>query len=181
MQKIRALYAKHKELILYIVFGVLTTVVNMAVFQLMQYPGKLWLGKNSHWLSNPIAWIAAVAFAYVTNKLFVFEQKSWQPRLVAKEMSSFVAARLLTLGMEQALMELMYKPVQAKILPRFAELWSKLLRLPWFATPWSRWLHLPTDPENAYQFLTKLLLIQVLVMVLNYVFSKLVVFRKKKE
>ena len=168
MQKIRALCKKHRELILYVIFGVLTTVVNMVVFQLLEYPGKLWLGKNSYWLSNPAAWVAAVAFAYITNKLFVFEQKSWEPRLVARELSAFVAARLISFGMEQGLMYVLFDVLQPKVLPWFEELWSGRL-------------HLPGAPESVYRFVTKLVCIQALVVILNYIFSKLFIFRKKKE
>ncbi len=168
MEKLRALLRKHRELLLYILFGLLTTAVNMAVFALMEYPGRRLLGDRSYWLSNPVAWVAAVAFAYVTNKLFVFEQKSWQPRLVTRELTAFVAARLVSLGMEQGLMVLLFKMLQPKIMP-------------WFTAWWSGRLGLPGEPGSAYRFVVKLVFIQALVVILNYIFSKLFIFKKKPE
>ena len=71
-EKLKALYAKHRSTVIYLVFGVLTTVVNYAVylplFNLVGLPASA---------CNAIAWVVAVAFAYVTNKLYVFESKSW--------------------------------------------------------------------------------------------------------
>ena len=72
----------NKETISYVVFGVLTTVINIVVFNLCEYI-------MDYKVANVIAWIAAVAFAFVTNKLYVFESKSWEIKLVGKE-----AARL---------------------------------------------------------------------------------------
>ncbi|MDR3313445.1 MAG: GtrA family protein [Oscillospiraceae bacterium] len=164
---------KHRELLLYILFGVLTTIVNMVVFQLMEIPGRRLLGNHSFWLSNPVAWVAAVAFAYLTNKLFVFGQKSWQPRVIARELSAFVAARLLSLAMEQGLMALLFDYLQPKVLPRLTESWLWPL--------WHESLHLPGEPESVYRFCIKLVFIQALVVILNYIFSKLFIFKKKPE
>ncbi len=85
----------NKETILYVVFGVITTVVNYAVYYLVSAAGV------EYALANVIAWAAAVAVAFVTNKLFVFEQKSWKPQLAIKELGLFVAARLLSLLLEE--------------------------------------------------------------------------------
>ena len=72
-----------KEMFLYLLFGVLTTVVNLIVFSL---GNKLF----DVLVSNIIAWIAAVVFAFVTNKLFVFDSKSWAPKVILKEVTSFI-------------------------------------------------------------------------------------------
>ena len=60
-----------KEIVLYIVFGVLTTVVNFVVFKLF----NMLLGEKLYLLNNTVAFIVSVLFAYVTNKIWVFESK----------------------------------------------------------------------------------------------------------
>ena len=92
MKKIKELLIKYKELITYVIFGVLTTVVNFAAFWIIDRI----LGDSLYLISNAIAWVIAVAFAYVTNKIWVFESKSWAPKLVLKEVCEFVAARLFS-------------------------------------------------------------------------------------
>ena len=80
MEKLKAIFKKivNKETILYIVFGVLTTLVNFVAFKLFTMVfDKLVSSQLGVHISNVLAWIFAVAFAYVTNKLFVFESKSW--------------------------------------------------------------------------------------------------------
>ena len=71
MEKIRNLFVKYKELILYLVFGGLTTLVSWGSYALLELSGL------SVTVANALSWVCAVAFAFVTNKLFVFESKSW--------------------------------------------------------------------------------------------------------
>lgn len=80
----------NRETISYLVFGVLTTIVN-----LVSYKGSRLLGLE-YTTSTVIAWILAVAFAYITNKLYVFESKSFDKTLILKEMSSFITSRLFS-------------------------------------------------------------------------------------
>ena len=82
---------KNKEAILYIVFGGLTTLVNIVTYSAFYYVAAL---NNS--LSNIIAWIISVVFAYITNKLFVFENKSFAFPLIFVEIGSFFACRIFT-------------------------------------------------------------------------------------
>ncbi|MBR4767031.1 MAG: GtrA family protein, partial [Clostridia bacterium] len=91
-----------------------------------------------------IAWVAGVLFAFFTNKLFVFESKSWAPSVAAKEFTGFVGARTFSL---------------------FVELLCMFL----FVTI-----------MNLNELLSKIF-VGVIVVVLNYVFSKLLIFRKNKE
>ena len=98
MTKIKELIIKYKEIIIYVIFGGLTTVVNLSVFTLFN---KL-LGDERYLITNIVAWFAAVAFSYITNKIWVFESKSWNIKVLAKEILSFFAARVLTLGIEEA-------------------------------------------------------------------------------
>ncbi len=80
----------NRETISYLIFGVLTTIVNYAVFELCNF-------LSIHYLVGTlIAWGLAVMFAYITNKLFVFESKSWKKEVIIKELSSFVACRIIS-------------------------------------------------------------------------------------
>ena len=96
MKKINELLKKYEELILYVVFGGLTTVVNFAVYWVLNKA----LGENFYLVNNVIAWFVSVVFAYVTNKLWVFESKSWAPKILAKEVPEFFAARVFSLLVE---------------------------------------------------------------------------------
>ena len=90
METIRALLKKYRELILYLVFGVLTTLVNYV----------------SWWVIEPFfasstvpvtaAWIISVLFAYITNRRFVFESKVTGGKALAKELLAFLAARIMS-------------------------------------------------------------------------------------
>ena len=85
----------NRETILYLVFGVLTTAVNYAVYYICRGIGI------DYKIANVIAWIFAVIFAFVTNKLFVFESKSWQPAVVLRELVLFAGARVFSLLIEE--------------------------------------------------------------------------------
>lgn len=93
------------EVFSYLFFGVLTTAVNFLVFWLCRrlYPDServlFSIGSfriDWSYIANSIAWVVAVLFAFVTNKLFVFESRSKKPGVVARELGSFVGARLLS-------------------------------------------------------------------------------------
>lgn len=104
----KELLLKYKEIIMYLIFGVLTTVVNIAVYYIMANSLQI------HYLfSNIVAWFLSVLFAYVTNRKYVFESKSEQ---IIKEMTSFFGARLATGAMDMVLMWLF---VGLHILPDF--------------------------------------------------------------
>ena len=82
------------ETISYIFFGVLTTAVNYIVFFLMP---RFESGGLDLVLANTAAWIAAVLFAFVVNKIFVFDSPSWNRGTVFREFFPFITARLLSL------------------------------------------------------------------------------------
>lgn len=86
-----------REVLTYAVFGLLTTVVNYIVFGLML---KV-LGEGSALIANAIAFAAAVLFAFLTNKPFVFKSKCWKIRVVCREFVVFVSSRLATFGVEE--------------------------------------------------------------------------------
>ena len=153
-----------REIITYIIFGVLTTAVNLVTFYIFKkifisigWEGvfnKLlgsagWdkalklLGSGTDYLdATVIAWTVAVIFAFVTNKLIVFESKSWKPAVAGKEFVGFIGARLFSL-----LVELVFMFVMVTLLK-----WNDCVAK---------------------------LIVQVIVVILNYVFSKLLIFKNK--
>ena len=126
-------YKKHREVLLYLFFGALTTAVSWGSFYLLHYP----IGWNEH-IANILSWVAAVLFAFLTNRTWVFSTKG----NILREMLLFFTARLTTLGVEEIFLLI------------FATLLDKEA--------------MPVKIVGS-----------VLVLVLNYVFSKLIVFRKK--
>ena len=152
MNTLKNLIIKYKELIIYGIFGVGTTLVNFLTYKLF----NVLLGVEYYLVSNIIAWFVSVIFAYVTNKLFVFESKSWNVRVVAKEVPSFFAARVFSFLVEEAGLFLLVD----------------ILGMEDFGVDILGF----TISGN---MISKVIL-AVVVVVLNYFFSKFVVFRKKK-
>ena len=87
-EKLISLFHKHEQIISYVFFGGLTPLVNFIVY----YP-LYNLCQLSASLSNILAWIVAVIFAYLTNKPFVFKSKDWTMKTVAPEFAKFVGSR----------------------------------------------------------------------------------------
>lgn len=97
---------KHKSVILYILFGGLTTVVDWSISFLLYY---LWgdaIEATPILLhgANVIAWVAAVAFAYITNRIWVFESKRRGLLPILGEIVAFAGGRVLTLLLQEAIM-----------------------------------------------------------------------------
>jgi putative flippase GtrA len=86
---LRKLCNKYRDEILYLVFGVLTTIVNYVVYipcyNLLHLTGAV---------SNGIAWVAAVAFAFLTNKPFVFKSHDWSAKVLLPELGKFLGCRI---------------------------------------------------------------------------------------
>lgn len=137
IQKIKVLIIQYWEVLAYLIFGVLTTVVNYLVY----LPVYNILGLSAA-LSNAIAWVVAVAFAYLTNKPFVFKSHDWTAKTVLPELTKFVGCRVAS-GAAETLVLLVAVDI-----------------LHWNGNVWK-------------------LITSVLVVVMNYIASKLVVFRKK--
>lgn len=137
MEQLKALFRKHLDLIIYLVFGVLTTVVNYIVY--LPCYNILYLSSS---VSNVIAWAFAVAFAYLTNKPFVFRSHDWSASTVIPELIKFVGTRLGSGAMETVIL---------------------------FVAVDTMGLN-----GNVWKLVTS-----VLVVILNYIGSKLLVFRKK--
>lgn len=83
-------YKKYYELVMYGLFGVLTTLINIAIFYILDK-----LGVNVY-VNNSIAWIVSVLFAFITNKLYVFDSKDMSRQIVFKEGVSFFLARIFS-------------------------------------------------------------------------------------
>lgn len=91
-------YLTSKEMILYIVFGVLTTVINLVIYFVLTEVMAVNVS-----LAYFIAWVVAVAFAFITNKKFVFASKTKKSKAVLYELGTFVGGRLLTLAIGEIL------------------------------------------------------------------------------
>jgi putative flippase GtrA len=87
---IQDMLTKHREAILYLVFGGFTTLVSW-----FSYAAFVWVGLELN-VSNILSWFCAVLFAFVVNKWFVFESKSLENKTVAKEIVLFFGARIFT-------------------------------------------------------------------------------------
>lgn len=140
MEKIKKLYQKYKEVIHYLIFGVLTTVVSLVFYYLAVITVLNPENAVELQIANILSWIAGVTFAYVTNRKFVFES---QEENQLKEATKFVGARVVTLLMD---MGIMYWGVS---LVGFNDKIIKLIS-------------------------------QMVIIISNYVLSKLFVFQKKK-
>ena len=91
--------SRYKEAFFYIVFGILTTVVNTLAYYICAHPFKL-----GTLISNIIAWVLAVSFAFVTNKSFVFRSISWEKKVVLREAAAFFSCRLATGFLDMVIM-----------------------------------------------------------------------------
>ena len=99
---IKRLFEKYKELIAYVFWGAATTAVNYCVYFLCTQ------GLQIHYIAgNVLSWIAAVVFAFVVNKLFVFASKSWAAGKVLSELWKFVSARILSGALETGILFLL--------------------------------------------------------------------------
>lgn len=95
MNKLFTINSKVKEIIIYIAFGVGTTLVNWVIYILLQLIFKY---NNNFALTiyNGIAWLVAVTFAFFTNKIYVFRSKTFKIRVVLKEAIGFFLSRIAT-------------------------------------------------------------------------------------
>ena len=97
--KLAEMVKKHWDVLVYLFFGVLTTVVNYLDY----LPAYNWL-RISAAMSNMLAWVAAVAFAFVTNKPLVFQSHDWSRATVIPELIKFVSCRIASGAMETAIL-----------------------------------------------------------------------------
>ena len=153
MNKIKELYLKHKEIIVYIIFGLITTALNLLIFWIF----NLILGEDFYLLSNVIAWILAAVFAYFVNKIFVFQSKSWAVKVIALEFFEFLGARLFSFLVEEGGMFLTLDVFG------FKEFSLDILSFTVTGTMIAKFIF------------------AVIVVILNYFFSKFIIFKKKED
>ena len=99
MEKIKELLKKYKFIILYGIFGILTTIINIVTYALCYEMFNI-----SNVVSNIIAWILSVLFAFITNKIWVFESKSFDFKIFIKELWNFIVCRLATGALDLGIM-----------------------------------------------------------------------------
>ena len=138
LEFIQKILKKYQAEIVYLVFGVLTTLVSFGVYI------PCYRIFRSALVSNAISWVAAVCFAYLTNKPFVFRSHDWSWRVVRPEFFRFALTRVATGAMETGMLYL-----AVDVLGWNAD-WCKIIA-------------------------------SVFVVIVNYVGSRFLVFRKQKE
>ncbi len=131
-------YNKYSEFLWYGFFGVLTTLINIVSFTLLDKTGL------NVYFSNLIAWLLSVLFAFITNKLFVFNSKDFTFKVFFKELVSFFFFRMLSLGIDMIGMFICLESIKLN------KLISKII-------------------------------VNVIVIIANYIFSKLFIFKKKNS
>ncbi len=130
---------KYREMIMYIIMGVFTTIVNIASFYIL-----VEIMNVDYKAATVAAWILSVLFAYITNKVYVFQQKTDDLQSLLKELTAFFSVRVLSLGIDLGMMIILVGQFHTN------ETLAKIL-------------------DNA------------VIVVVNYVASKWLVFKKTKE
>ncbi len=148
---IKQFLKKHKQIILYVVFGFLTTLVNYVSYFLCKAVGI------RYEIATVIAWICAVLFAFITNKMFVFESRDSKAKTVSKEIAMFFAGRVFSLFLELIIMKIGMDIIHAGNFTVF--LFEKNLPLG--------------------EFITKTVA-GIVVLITNFIISKFIIFKKKK-
>lgn len=142
MEQMKNLMIKYREIIIYLIVGVMTTIVSWAACFLIKY---LWLNPDISWQNvviNSFGWIAGVSFSYPLSRKWVF--KSSNPH-IAKEFGGFAASRLSTWILDIVVM----------------------------------WVTVNAFHMNYW--IAKIFISSVLVTIINYIFSKLLIFKKKAD
>lgn len=140
LKKIFSLYDKYKEVINYLIFGFLTTVISLIVYYALTFSVVNPDNAFELQIANILSWVAGVSFAYVTNRKYVFKSNNSN---VKRELFSFVGSRVITLLMDMFIMGLFVTILGFN---------DKIMKI----------------------------ISQVIVIVSNYFFSKIIVFKKQK-
>lgn len=140
METIKNLYKKYKEIINYLIFGVLTTAVSLGTYYLLVYTILDANNKIELQIANIISWIICVTFAYITNKLYVFAPSN---KNITREIIEFYSARLASLFIDMGIMFLFVSTLGFN---------DKIVKL----------------------------FTQIIIIIINYIVSKAIVFKKKK-
>lgn len=143
MEKIIHLLTKYREIISYLFWGVATTCVSWGTYTI--FAGGL---NTGIWLANILSWVFAVTFAYITNKIWVFQSKSWKREVIFRELGLFISTRFAT-----GLFEIFMVPILV-----YAGMDQTIFGIKGAVSK---------------------VVVSFLVVILNYVFSKLLIFKKK--
>ena len=185
MKKIKDIFFAHEEVIMYLIMGVATTVVNWIIYHIMMSnvhlgaslsPALKGLGINvsestlNILIAGIVAWVGAVLFAYITNRIWVFKSTSTGKAAIFKELVLFFAARIIT-----GIIEIVGTPLLAK---------TGLEQL--LLSPDGPLLITVGKISSIRSFIStegmiSKIIISVIVIILNYVFSKLMVFKQEDK
>lgn len=161
---------RHREIVVYLIFGVLTTVVGWGVYYLMMFGGRVLLGIPAeevtgiryvalYTVAQLTQWVCAVLFAFWSNRKWVFTEAD-KNAPIGRQLLTFSAGRLLTLGLDYCI-TFGFTLLLGQLFPALTA--AVLLGREW----------------NVCEILSKLVA-AVVVIVCNYIISKLLVFRDRK-
>jgi putative flippase GtrA len=136
---IKELYIKYKEIINYLIFGILTTIVSLLTYYLLVYTILNPNNPIQLQIANIISWITCVTFAYITNRKYVFNSKD---KNIIKEITKFYSSRLSTLFIDMFIMFIFVTKLNFN---------DKIIKI----------------------------IVQIIIIILNYILSKLLVFKNK--
>lgn len=139
IETFKKLYISYREVINYLIFGVLSTIVNFVSYYIFAR-----LVGIDEVISSGMSWFCSVLFAYITNKIFVFDSKTESKKDLLKECISFFLARIVS----GILCDVGTFALMVKVL-KINDIVSKIVT-------------------------------QVMVVIVNYVFSKFIIFKRKK-
>ena len=139
LKKLADWYRNHQEGMRYLIFGALTTLVNIVAYAVFYYIFHI-----SNGVSNVIAWIIGATFAYITNKFYVFNSKVNTKTELLKEIVYFYGCRLITLAIDEGIMIVAVDKLG----------WNALLMK---------------------------IIANIIVIILNFIFSKILIFKKNKR
>lgn len=138
---IKNIYLKYKEIINYLIFGVLTTIISLLTYYLLVLTILNPDIALELQIANIISWLVSVTFAYITNRKYVFNS---QNKNIKKEITKFYSSRITTLIIDMFLMFIFVSIFNFN---------DKIIKL----------------------------IVQIIIIILNYLLSKLLVFKEKKE
>ena len=146
IQKIKDLLVRYREVILYLIFGGLTTVVDFGLSSLLYFFWEDVISANLFLVHgvDVLGWIAAVLFAFITNRIWVFQSRKTGFLPIMGELFSFAGGRVVTFLLQEGVVLLFFN----------------LMKMNYYLVR---------------------IIAAVLVIILNYIISKLFVFRKKKD
>lgn len=139
MKELKKVYLKYQEIINYLIFGALTTIVSLLTYYLLVLTILNPNNAIELQIANIISWITCVTFAYITNRKYVFNSKN---KNIFKEIIKFYSSRLTTLFLDVIIMYIFVTKLEFN---------DKIIKI----------------------------IVQILIIILNYILSKLLVFKKK--